>query len=611
MGILQAAYETYESQEKLAGILLEGKKEALLPVAHIIQNAAIEIEITAEGKFQGAKAVLKEDAKTIIPAMEKTANRVGDNTCAHPLCDQLRYLSAFGGEKFNAYRVQLNDWAASPFTHPKVQAVLAYIDGGTILNDLAMAGVIALREDGTPEDGKLQATPFDKCLARWRVFPAPEGVSSASWEDTTLFESFQKYYGSRREDAERVLCAITGKEDGLSELHPKGTVVPAYGAKLISANDTSGFTFRGRFEDARQACTIGYIASQKAHSALRWLSVNEGVILGGRTFLCWNPKGRKVPKPPIVSARRTSGAEPPPKQNFISYKNNLLLTLGGYREELPASDQVIIAALEAATTGRLSVTYFNQLKASDFLDRLQSWYETCCWNSRFYGVSSPSLRTIVECAFGTERASFIEADDRVVSEHTQQLLPCITERQPAPADIVRALTVRAGTPQAYSSGNHETVLWTACAVIRKYHNDRLKREEFTLELDLDNRDRSYLFGRLLAVLEQAERSTYDRDEGREPNAIRMQTVFAQRPLYAWRILDEALNPYFARLSPGLRAYFKNIIGEITKKLPMDDAKLGARLDDTYLLGYYLQRTAMLTKKKTADAEESTATETEE
>ena len=609
MGLLQAAYETYESQSKFAGVLIEGWKEALLPVAHSVQNARIEIELSGDGQFLGAKAVPKAEAKTITPATEESVSRTSSKIAPYPLTDKLEYLAAFGEKKFTAYVSQLKCWADSPYTHPKVQAVLAYILGGTILTDLLASGVITLEEDGRPGGGKIEGDVYVKCAVRWRVLPAPAGVSTAAWEDQTLFEAFRQFYASQQTDGVRGLCAITGRDDAIVSLHPKGIVQTAGNAKLISANDGVGFTYRGRFTEPQEACTVGYTASQKAHCALRWLAVNEGVILGQRTFLCWNPAGRKTPKPPLLRARRTEGAEAPPKLNFASYQKGLRLTLGGYRKELPEGDQIVTAALEAATPGRLSVTYFNQLKASDFLDRLQSWYETCCWDRRFYGLASPALRSIVECAFGTDRGAFIEADDRVVSEHTQQLLPCITEKQPIPADIVRALTARASMPQAYSSSNHETVLWTACAVLRKYHNDRLKREEFTLELDLENRDRSYLFGRLLAVYEQVERVTYNRDETRETNAMRMQIRYAQQPLSTWGILEEKLNPYFNHLAPALRAYFKNIIGEITGKLPTTDkAALQKKLDDTYLLGYYLQRAA-LTRKKSSETD--TATEMKE
>lgn len=598
MGLLQAAYRTYENQAHLAGVTEEGK-EPLTPVSHLVQNAHIEVSITDDGVFQSARAVPKGEDKTIIPVTMESASRTGNNRKAHPLCDQLRYLAPWGAEKYQAYLTQLEQWAKSEFSHPKVRAVLRYIRSGTIVNDLAAAGVITLDAQGNPGGGRIEGIEYDKCMVRWRIDPAPETSHPACWMDVTLFESFTAFYTGLCAQAERDLCLISGREDVLCETHPKGILAANFGAKLISANDASGFTYRGRFTRAREAGSVGYTASQKAHSALRWVASNQGVTLGGRTFLCWNPEGRPVPTFAFLGMRT---AEPPTK-DFVAYRKQLLGTLGGYRQALHPTDDVVVAVLDAATTGRLSVTYYHELKASDFLSRLEDWYATCCWNSRVYGMQSPALKRIAVCAFGTQRGNFIEADDHVLREHVQRLLHCIVDRQSVPADIVRALTVKAGTPLAYTPENRETLLATACAVVRKYRNDRLKKEEWTLALDTNSLDRSYLFGRLLAVAEQAERSTYEQEEKREPNAIRMQSVFSQRPLYAWRILEEALNPYFAHLSPGLRAYFKNIIGEITDKLPpADDPELGKKLADTYLLGYYHQRTALTQKKQTSVTE---------
>ena len=126
-----------------------------------------------------------------------------------------------------------------------------------------------------------------------------------------------------------------------------------------------------------------------------------------------------------------------------------------------------------------------------------------------------------------------------------------------------------------------------------------------MALDKNNTDRSYLYGRLLAVFEHVERSTYPRWEGREPNAMRLQSTFCRRPLYARSVLEERLQPYFRHLSPGLRAYFRNIIGEITEKLSQyDDTQLAAPLSEIYLMGYYLQRSELLHSKNNDNKEES-------
>ena len=52
-----------------------------------------------------------------------------------------------------------------------------------------------------------------------------------------------------------------------------------------------------------------------------------------------------------------------------------------------------------------------------------------------------------------------------------------------------------------------------------------------MALEADKRDRSYQFGRLLAILEKTERDTYTKDTDRETNAIRRMSVYAQRPYH--------------------------------------------------------------------------------
>lgn len=125
-----------------------------------------------------------------------------------------------------------------------------------------------------------------------------------------------------------------------------------------------------------------------------------------------------------------------------------------------------------------------------------------------------------------------------------------------------------------------------------------------MELDPNKHDRSYQFGRLLAVLEKVERDTYGSDEGREPNAIRQQSVFCQRPMYAAANIEKQLErAYFPRLRPGTRAFYKNTIGQIMEEIhKFPDGQWNQPLADTYLMGYYLQRGALYQSKKHHDAE---------
>ena len=187
MGLLQAALRTYESQAHLAGVPVEGK-ETLTPISHTIQKAQIEIIIDEDGSFREAKPVPKAQSRTIIPVTEESAGRTSGKGRSHPLSDQLQYLSPINEDHHKAYLELLERWAQSEYSHPKVRAVLRYIQGGTILKDLCAAGVISLEEDGTLAGGKIEGSEYEKCLVRWRVMPPPERGSSACWEDQSLFE---------------------------------------------------------------------------------------------------------------------------------------------------------------------------------------------------------------------------------------------------------------------------------------------------------------------------------------------------------------------------------------------------------------------------------------
>ena len=126
-----------------------------------------------------------------------------------------------------------------------------------------------------------------------------------------------------------------------------------------------------------------------------------------------------------------------------------------------------------------------------------------------------------------------------------------------------------------------------------------------MALEPQKKDVSYQYGRLLAVFEKLERDTYDSNEQREPNAIRMQTVFAKRPLYASRIIWEQLKKaYYPKLAPGARIKYDRIIEQIIQEISsFPQAEQEESLKDTYLFGYYLQRSALYTSGKTENSQE--------
>lgn len=592
MGLFQKAVETYDAHKELVGKEQAGH-QILAPLYHIVTQANLEIILEPDGRFASARLVDKSEPKTIIPATEESAGRSGTNPKNHPLCDSISYIAPYNKEKHTCYVKDLTEWATSSYSHPMLLPILTYVKGGTILSDLDGCGLIQLNEKGHPKDEKTE-----KLLVRWRVL----GINTPNdgcWQQPGLWKAFQDWTASRQEGT-TALCMISGVEAAPAKQHQKKVVSLHGNAKLISANDKENFTFRGRFTDERQAVTISSEASQKAHNALRWLVMEQGkYTAGGRAFLCWNPQGFQV-----CHAIGPFGASSQPTTVPSDYRKELRATLQGYQSQLPAETAgVVIAAFDAATTGRLAVIYYNELKGSDFLQRLHNWDKHCCWYGWNEQIQSPPLRQIVNCAFGTpiedkKGNTRLSTDDKLMGQQLQRLLSCRIDGARMPSDIMRALVHRASAPQSYTHGAWQTILSTACAVIQKYRYDYYK-EECTMEFDPNQPDRSFQFGCLLAILEKVERDTYDKEEQREPNAIRLMSMYCRRPMATFDTIHKQLDSaYFPRLNPTFRANYRNRIGEIMATIHniSPERDWNAPLKETYLMGYYLQRKALYTKR---------------
>lgn len=610
MGLFQKAVETYDNMKSLAGAESEERKAALAPIGFITTGVQIEITVTEDGEFSGAEQIFdisedskgksqKSEKKIIIPVTEKSLKRT--NTAAtspHPLCDKLMYMCPENKESYEAYLEQLQDWCDSEFACPKIKAILKYVKKGTIQADIASVGKIKVKKD---------------TFVCWRVLSTDCAEPEEVWKSRSVIDSYINYYQSKIDASpEKALCYVSGELIMPADKHPGGVVSGM--AKLISSNDKKNFTYKGRFSDDSEALTVGFISSQKAHNALKWVVSNDGFRYGNRMFVCWNPKGKKTKNPFASLFPDFSEAEENPTPT--NYREILAKTVLGYKNNFKPEDETVTAVFEAISDGRISVCYYSEMKAEDFLERLRFWDETTAWLHRTFGVTSPNLRNIADAAYGVPRTigenQTVETDEKVLAIAMQRLLLCRLERAPFPADIMRSAVQKCSSLQLYDKLNREKQLFTTCAIIKKYIYDRFK-EEWNMALEPEKKNRSYQFGRLLAVLEKAERDAFDNGEKREPNAIRMWSLFVKRPMYATTVIIEQLkNAYYPRLEPGKRGYYDKLIEGIMRVISeFPESEIGKPLGEEYLMGYYLQKDALYPKKNNDDNDDNNESEDEE
>ena len=619
--------ETYDVYANLAGVV-KNEQAVLLPISHSTFNAQIELAIDEDGNFRGSKKLEKgKNSVTIIPVTEDSAAR-SSGIAPHPLCDKLCYIAGdytlYTGdgkeEYFEAYMKQLGDWAESEYTHPMVRAVYLYLGKKSLIHDLVEDKTLNLDGDGKLTDfSKIQGLGQTGANVRFKVLG--NSMPQEVWKNQELYKHFNEYYGKKL--GEKKLCYATGEIEPCLEKHPSKIRNSGDKAKLISGNDESGFTYRGRFAAKEQAVAVGYDASQKAHNALRWLIQKQGYTRDGSAIVCWmTNRDMQLPDMMTDSVNAYHGID-----NFeLDFDNideyelpyseggdtgkyfaeQFNHAVNGYVGKIKTDDNVAIIALDAATTGRLSVVYYDEMGGRQYVEAIRNWQQHCKWHriikvggadenrKRVACECTPSPRDMALAAFGVQRAEWLEADGKLIRATVKRLLPCITRGgMEIPSDIIRAAVRRASMPQTMSDFVwYNDVLCVVCAMIRfKYEKGNMTMDNF---LEDNVNDRNVLFGRLLAVYDYMEqRAMFERDENgkikdrRTTNAKRYWNAYSSRPASTFKTIKENLVAYERKLNGYELMKFEEWTGEIMGCF-VGHGFDNAALTEKYLPGYYLQ-----------------------
>lgn len=675
MSWLSRLYHTYEQVKDNADAQLH---YALMPYYHVKQNVQIIVTINDKGDFVSARLARDGNGKlksqvTTIPATNDSATRTS-SPVAHPLADKLQYVakdffikSKNKKDVFDLFEKTLTDWCQSPFSHPKAQAVLRYTQKGTLTQDLINAGIILADETGNILYVKNASDYPDSILAllvknggefdqgsafvAWEVINADIAQGDiTTWKDDSLFTAWQNYYASF--DSKEGFCHVTGEHKALASKHPNRVLKSASNAKLISANDMSGFTFLGRFTDddksiakqGYQAVNISAEVTEKAHAALAWLLTSQGHEESGQAMVAWAIDGSKIPQPykPIVpqaviedawgdfdseefadiddshEIEEQSSKLHHHKDIGSQFAHNLKKTMEGYRQKLTDNDQISVISLDSATPGRMAVTYYYEAMPDDYLTAIADWYDNFAWyafyfdketNQKRMTIQAPTPYQIAVSAYGSR------VSDAVRKQVVSQVLPVIVEgyyRQ-IPKTLMELCVKRACNPLGLENWEWEQNLSVACSLYRGYYN-RLKNDKkrsYTVALQENYTSRDYLYGRLLAIAEDIESlALYVAGENRVTTAQRYMQQFANRPFSTWRNIELSLDPYMKRLKNNRPDYLfnkQNLLNDVMSKFDINDFNNNTPLSGEFLLGYHCQKMAFYLAKQTKKTDEKTDT----
>ena len=652
--------ETYDncSSELWKGADTPGAP-VLVGIGHTVTDFHAELCIDSQGNFirNGGNRILpKEEQRTVIPCTEVSAGSRTGNIAPHPLFDEIRYLAGdLSKYKVNnnginnsghhvAYMEFLNGWCNSEYGFEKLRAIRDYLEKNTLTADLIDAGILLCQngEISINKDLKGLKDPA-KLRVRLRVQISGDPLDSP-WLDKAFWESYHGYLLLTLAQTSKDLCYVSGEEETPARLHPKVPMVSGESnTKLISSNDGTNYTFRGRFSRPEEAFCVGYETSQKAYSALRWLKDKQSYRNSEQAFVIWGTRGETLPptfadSQEVIEAATEEWSDdlalerPSPNADTSEIEaRRVIKAMRGYGQRLTDDSQVIVLGFGSAVPGRLAVTYYQELRGSDFLDCLKFWHGTCQWTHRYKWeqeknsenlskkpkpqrrvfCGAPAPRDIGEAAYGAR------VKPKTLSRTAERLASSILNKTPLPADLVKELFYRACRPLAMGRDEYEKVITIACALIRKSYNDRCQTEPIkaqTLEsykevlkmsLEQEQTDRSYLFGRLLACGRRVEeRVLYlnarrgEKEEGSESgtsglratNAERLMTQFSIKPMKTWAILEKKLKYCWEFLSlrdPGAKYAIETEINKIISSLGSSSAA-DERLSPLFIIGYRAQ-----------------------
>ncbi len=660
MSWMAKLYDTYE-----AGMQLDlPETEQLMPISHTLQNAHIKVTIDGEGNFKRAEVL--EKTQIVLPATEKSAGR-SSGEAPHPLADKIQYVARdypeYGGKKpgyFDGYLKQLEDWCSSVYAHTKAQAVRKYVEKGTVVNDLLEHKILYVDEHNNlllswPKDSESDAPKIFKVLPKekglldqgnalvcWSVEEKQGDPVSDTWRDHELQKAWINYEASN--NTQTGLCYITGKELPLSVNHPAKLRHTGDKAKLVSSNDMSGYTFRGRFTDSKnsmekqgaQSVGISFEVTQKAHNALRWLISRQSSFRNGdQVVVAWAISGSDIPQPmedtwDLLGEELQEVANPLSESESRidhsidlgqSFSTALGKYMSGYQAKLQATDNIVIMGLDSATPGRMAVTYYQEFFPEDYIARISQWHNDFAWFQRHkiekdvgktkpesktvWLVCAPSPKAIWEAVYGAT------VSDSLKKNTIERILPCIVESRPFPRDLVDNAVRRASNRSSYKSDEQwlwEKHLGIACALYRGFSKrNPNQNKEYIMGLEQDNTSRDYLYGRLLAIAERLEYIALQvADEKRSTMAARLMQRFADRPASTWRNIELALQPYVQRLKNNRAGFLHNmqtLLDEVMNNFTEGEFVNDKPLSGEFLLAYHSQRLELKNKTKSKENNE--------
>lgn len=395
--------ETYDNCKDIWGV--SDNNENILPPPYFLfknigkqkDSNGILIVLDKNGVF--ALPPEPFSGSVIIPYTPEAEARTSTTSAPYPLHEQLKYL-AYYDKYYDDYMEQLSKWRKF---HEKVNIVHEYLSKKTILDDLEKYDIKNLSS---------------KTFVMFSVWA---GDNTDLWKDNTVVDAWTKYCKDN-ESSDFGLCYVSGEKKRIS----KYSLKIMGNSKLIclpSDKEDFSFVYSGRFrpiiESSNDARIIDKEANHAAHSMLKYLIAKQvHNKCDSQSVVAWDISSGTAAVSPFedslglceqIDESQKSDSDKLIKAagildaNYSKILCNALLSAGNYKRLAEHKNKIAVLVVDAATVGRMAVTFYKELQEDEYLENVSNWHETCCWHfndkERSY-ITAPHANKIIAAVYG-------------------------------------------------------------------------------------------------------------------------------------------------------------------------------------------------------------------
>lgn len=621
MDFFTSLLKAYEKAEEIGLVDQQnGDNPVLLPLYHTSLKSngknIISVKLDQDGSFYKAE-VMADNQTIIFPVTANSVARSGSNPDPHPLVDKFSYyVSEVNQSQYDNFHEQLTNWidyCDEGEVKEFLKKIQSFILQPNFLSDIlhSLFGESYQRDilkiTYPDSDGKGKTIDLSACFLEFSIvqFHGFKDESVTSYKE--LHQSYISFVTANLDNLGK--CNISGRTEQITNKH-RGLMG---NAKIISVSN-KGEAYKGRFKEREDVFSVGYETSEKIHLMIKYLLENKNSstwLESSQYLINWfsddlaNESQLNIVKP--VFNELFEDAEDERDSHIFIKPNEENKKIGSSfikGQKLFSNDATYyVAILNKTSNGRIALKYFRQVQVSQLLKNLETWQENYSWEAKTksgnYKLRTPTFNEIINSAYGVDRERYLELDNgSFKSDQYQQLVTALIDGRSIPNTIVKKLEDNIRQRQKYSKHWYQ-VQQISLAVLQKQYG-----REFTPMLDHRETDRSYLFGRLLAIYELFEAQRYALDgssQERITNAERYWNAYTGQPAKMMNHLENKIKPYEEVLKlnrPGIWYKLEKERKEIIQLLtPLyGNKEFTQPLDYKFIFGYYAEKQFYYTKQ---------------